>query len=200
MLSECEICQAVVQIEEKGSFVSQNEYDSLDSIKYLLCKCVQCGSPILLRQHLIWTGREETDWGKTSKIFPQNQFHVNPEIPEALQTALLESIKCYKTEAFTATAIMCRRTIEGFCVLQNASEGNLDKSIKKLKDTGQINEQLFDWANQLRLVGNEAAHNINAVFSGLDAKDILDFTIAILDFTYSFKEKFEKFRHRHTSK
>lgn len=198
MLSECEICQSTVQIEEKGSFVSHNEYDPLDSVKYLLCKCSQCESPILLKQQLIWSGREETEWGKTSKIFPLNQFHINPIIPEVLQITLMESIKCYKSESFTATAIMCRRTIEGFCELRNAAENSLDKSIKKLRDTGQINEQLYDWANQLRLVGNEAAHNINAVFSDIDAKDILDFTIAILDFTYSFKEKFEKFKERHT--
>ncbi len=72
----------------------------------------------------------------------------------------------------------------------------LAKSIRRLKDEGVINEQLFEWANQLRLVGNEAAHNINSEFSGIDAKDILDFTIAILDFTYSFKDKFDKFKER----
>ena len=72
---------------------------------------------------------------------------------------------------------------------------NLALSIKKLKDEGVINEQLFDWADELRLAGNKAAHNIDNNFDSLDAKDILDFTIAILDFTYSFKDKFDHDSH-----
>ena len=75
-------------------------------------------------------------------------------------------------------------------------EKNLALSIKKLKEDGIINDQLYDWADQLRLAGNKAAHNIAKNVESLDAKDILDFTIAILDFTYSFKDKFDKFKNR----
>jgi hypothetical protein len=72
----------------------------------------------------------------------------------------------------------------------------LAKAITILKDEEIINEQLFEWANELRLSGNEAAHNIQSTFSNQDAKDILDFTIAILDFSYSFQEKFNQFKQR----
>ena len=62
-----------------------------------------------------------------------------------------------------------------------------------------INHQLFEWANELRLSGNEAAHNIESTFTNNDAKDILDFTIAILDYSYSFQDKFLKFKERRNS-
>jgi hypothetical protein len=197
MISECDNCIATVQVQEVGSYTLYNEYDPMDTVRYVLCKCSQCFSPILIQQDLLYNQMEETEWGNPKKIFPGSQFHINPVIPDELQKSLVESIKCYKSDAPTATAIMCRRTIEGFCQLKGVMENNLDKSIKKLRDGGFINEQLYDWANQLRLVGNEAAHNINAVFSEMDARDILDFTIAILDFTYSFKDKFDKFKERH---
>lgn len=91
---------------------------------------------------------------------------------------------------------MCRRAIEGFCQLQGVSENNLQKAIQKLKENNIINDQIFEWANELRISGNEAAHKISSTFSNADAKDILDFTIAILDYSYSFQEKFKKFKQR----
>jgi len=51
-------------------------------------------------------------------------------------------------------------------------------------------------SDELRISGNEAAHDIKIGFSHEDARDILDFTIAILDFIYSYKIKFELFKSR----
>jgi hypothetical protein len=195
MLIECDNCNATVQLVEVGFYIRENPYDFIDAEKYIFGKCSQCLYPILVEQELDIIA-DELEWGRSKKIYPGSTFHINPVIPEKLQKSLLECIQCFKVEAHTATAIMCRRTLEGFCALKGVEEKNLDKSIKKLKDEGAINEQLYEWANQLRLVGNEAAHNIDANFSSVDAKDILDFTIAILDFTYSFKDKFDKFKER----
>jgi len=201
MLIECDNCNALVRGEEVGHYMIHNPYDPMDAQKYTLCKCPQCFSPLLAEQDLDMDQYlNETYWGRIKKIYPNNLFHINPVIPEKLQKALLECIQCFKADANTATAIMCRRTLEGFCSLKGVEEKSLEKSIKKLKELSLINEQLYEWANQLRLVGNEAAHNIESDFSATDAKDILDFTIAILDFTYSFKDKFDKFKERITKR
>ena len=201
MLIECDNCNALVKGEEVGHYINENPHDFVDAQKYTLCKCPQCHSPLLVEQELdIDMYLNETYWGKEKKIYPNNLFHINPIIPEKLRKALLECIQCFKADANTATAIMCRRTLEGFCSLKGVEERSLEKSIKKLKDDGLINDQLYEWANQLRLAGNEAAHNIESGFSSIDAKDILDFTIAILDFTYSFKDKFDKFKERITKR
>ena len=195
MILECSYCNATVKGEIVASYVDENPHDWIDSTQYTLCKCPQCSSPILASQEYDFTGNE-MEWGLPNKIYPSNQFHINPVIPEKLRKALVECIQCYKSNSYTATVIMCRRAIEGFCSIKGVEEKTLDKSIKKLKDDGVINEQLYEWANQLRLVGNEAAHNIDSEFSNLDSKDMLDFTIAILDFTFSFKDKFDKFKER----
>lgn len=195
MLLECDICNALVKGEIIGSYVNKNEYDWVESVQYTLCKCPSCSSPILAHQEYDYVAGD-LEWGMAIKMFPSNAFHINPIIPEKLRKALVECIQCYKSKSYTATAIMCRRAIEGFCSIRGVEERNLDLSIKKLRDEGIINEQLFEWANQLRLVGNEAAHNIDSEFTSIDAKDILDFTIAILDFTYSFKDKFDRFKAR----
>ena len=117
-------------------------------------------------------------------------------IRDRLKESLSESIRCYRSRANTASVLMCRKTIESFCHIKESKERDLSKSLLTLKNNGHINEQLYEWANELRLSGNEAAHDIHSKFSKKDARDILDFTIAILDFSYSFKTKFDEFKAR----
>jgi hypothetical protein len=195
MILECPHCVISFESEVLAEYVLENNADWLLNIKYSFAKCIRCSGPLLVQQEM------EVDyntiyWGNAKNLYPQTDFHINPIIPDKLREILVESIQCYRSKAYTATTIMCRRALEGFCILKDAKEKNLALSIKKLRTEGIINEQLFEWANELRLLGNEAAHNIEIVFSATDARDTLDFTIAIFDFTYSFKDKFEKFKNR----
>jgi len=195
MILECPICVMSFEGEILHDYISENPHDWVEAYKYTLSKCPKCESPIFLEQE------REVDfdivyWGTPKTLYPQIDFHINPVIPDKIRESLLESIQCYKAKSYTATTIMCRRVIEGFCITKGVKGRDLKSSIEKLKKEGIINEQLYEWANELRLLGNEAAHNIDVKFSATDARDTLDFTIAILDFSYSFKDKFEKFKQR----
>jgi len=91
--------------------------------------------------------------------------------------------------------------LEGFLQAMGISKKvPLMKALERVKNDGIINEQLYQWAILLKDSGNDAAHNIASKFSPEDAKDILDFTIAILDFSYSYKDKFDKFISRQNGK
>ncbi|WP_109830669.1 DUF4145 domain-containing protein [Reichenbachiella versicolor] len=195
MVVECHVCNINVDAIEHGSYRVDNPLEPLEGEIYKFLKCPKCKKPILTVQNPEFFA-DQIHLGTPRLLFPTGDFHLNPTIPEQLRKSLQESIQCYRGGANTATAIMCRRTIEGFCSLKDVKSGNLAESIKKLKETGIINKQLFEWANQLRLLGNEAAHNIDSTFTSTDARDILDFTIAILDFSYSFKQKFDDFIER----
>jgi hypothetical protein len=197
MILECRSCKTTVNGLEIGNYEEGGEPEfTLFETKYTLLECPKCHKPSLVEQNQDFDSSVQSFvYDKVKYLYPVNNFYINPDIPEELRTALLESIKCYESEAYTATVIMCRRTIEGFCALKGI-KGSLAKAITILKDEEIINEQLFEWANELRLSGNEAAHNIQSTFSNQDAKDILDFTIAILDFSYSFQEKFNQFKQR----
>lgn len=199
LVIECSECSLTVSAAVIGFYTDENPHDWMDSTQYTLCRCPECSSPILTKQRLDYNG-VEAYWEAPERIYPGNLFHINPIIPDTLKKSLIECSQCYKAQSYTATVIMCRRTLEGFCLTKGVKEKNLELSIKKLNDLGHINSQLYEWANELRLAGNEAAHNIETEFSSLDAKDILDFTIAILDFTFSFKDKFDKFKDRKNKK
>jgi len=75
-------------------------------------------------------------------------------------------------------------------------ERNLSASLRKLKELALIDDQLFEWSDALRVVGNEAAHGVGIVVSQADAKDAIEFTNAILDYLFSYKDRFEQFMRR----
>jgi hypothetical protein len=195
MFLECPNCMLSFEGNVLSDYQVENHDDPLEALKYTFSKCPKCENPILLEQERE-IDYDKIYWGSPKILYPQTDFHINPVIPDKLRESLIESVQCYRAKSYTATTIMCRRTLEGFCTIRGIKERNLASSIAKLKTEGIINEQLFEWANELRLLGNEAAHNIDIDFTSTDARDTLDFTIAILDFTYSFKDKFEKFKNR----
>jgi hypothetical protein len=135
-------------------------------------------------------------WDTAFLLYPSSDLRVNPSAPPEIQRAFEEACGCYRARAFTASAIMCRKTLEGICAAHGVTERSLVASLMKMKDQGLIDERLFEWSDALRVVGNEAAHGVGLSISQPDAKDILEFTNAILDYMFSFRDRFEQFKKR----
>jgi len=196
MLVECSHCRITLEVGVLFEYENHNQYDPMDGEKYSFLRCPKCLNPILTRATYVFEFNN-VEWGNPVVIFPTNKFHVNPSIPKDLRTALLESIQCYEASLYTPTVIMCRRTLQGFCEIMGIDKKiPLARALAQLQANRVINDQLFEWANLLKDTGNEAAHNITSSFTHMDAKDLLDFTIAILDFSYSFKDKYDSFIKR----
>jgi hypothetical protein len=73
---------------------------------------------------------------------------------------------------------------------------NLNVKLDNLQQDGHIDSRLLDWAHEIRLIGNEAAHDINIPVTKLDAKDVLEFTEAILIYVFSLTKRFEAMKER----
>ncbi len=95
---------------------------------------------------------------------------------------------------------MYRKTLEGVCQQHGMSASNLKASLANLKEKGVIEGRLFEWADELRLAGNEAAHDVNVEVQSRDAGDTIEFTKALLEYVYTFREKFEEFKERRSKK
>ena len=190
MLTECKSCQATVDAAVIGS------YDALDQefgnpVKFTLAKCPRCDAPLLLAQDDFGNG-----WDEPARLFPPRDDLVGWAIPDKIRKAYIEAVRCFNAKAFTASAIMCRKTIEGVCQQQGVSERTLKLALNELRSRGIIEGRLFEWADELRLAGNEAAHDVDVEFSTQDAGDAVEFTKALLEYVYTFREKFEQFKQR----
>lgn len=186
MIIECLNCEAKVDAKEVAHYEQQNEFDP--PAKYTFLKCVNCASPFLILQENFGSG-----WDEPYRIFPPQDKRVNPLLPKPIKSAYEEALACFKAKAFTAVAMMCRKTIEGICNEHGANEKTLASNLRQLKEKGIIESRLFEWAEALRMFGNEAAHDVNITFSREDAKHILEFTDALLEYVFTFRDKFSEF-------
>jgi uncharacterized protein DUF4145 len=158
----------------------------------LFSSVLGAGHPILVRQEEVW----EDSWTNPETVYPCEGNASNPELPERLQTALQEARRCYQAKAYTATALLCRRAIETLCVDRGVREKNLALSLATMRDRHLIDGGLFDWADGLRLAGNKAAHDVESEISWEDARDLVEFTEALLEYVIVFRERFERYKER----
>jgi hypothetical protein len=91
---------------------------------------------------------------------------------------------------------MCGKTLEAVCVLLGEDSGTLERRLRRLRDTGKIEAKLYDWANELRLLRNDAVHDLSAAVSKDEARDCVEFVEAILVYLFTLDRKFQEFRRR----
>jgi hypothetical protein len=189
VLGECTSCQAKVNATILHSYEWHSEDEP--SVRYNFGKCPRCAGPFIIGQ---------TDWGRGYEdewqIHPLQDRGPSQSLPAPILSAYVEALACYKARAFTAAAIMCRKTVEGLCVAHGVHTSNLAASLKSLRDKGIIEARLFEWADALRLSGNEAAHDVSVTISPEDAKDIVEFTNALLEYVFTFRDRFTAFQKR----
>jgi hypothetical protein len=189
MILDCNICEEKVNavfIAEYGD----REIDSSFPLpsRYKFWRCPNCGEPFLTEQ-MLFPDIEIV-------LYPPNDYRINPTLPNKIKLAYHEAVSCFNSKAYTATAIMCRKTLEGICAEHGATGNNLVSNLKELKEKGVIENRLYEWADALRISGNEAAHDVNVTVSKDDAMDLLEFTNALLEYIFTFRDKFEKFKQR----
>lgn len=161
--------------------------------KYGFHKCPRCQSPLLVQR-----SRQKGMGPRINQVtlFPLEPFKVDAAFPAAVKHDYEETVKCFQANAYTATAIMCRKMLE--CILEEKKVvgRNLSEKLSRAKEDKVIDATLLQWANMLRLVGNEAVHGIAATFTKEDAEDALTFIRAILEYIYTYRSKFDQFLAR----
>ena len=191
MVVRCKDCERRVEAEVIGEHQYHDAAEGPPT-RVTLLKCSRCGHAIVVREEDFWFD----SWTAPKTVYPCEGESPNPELPETLQSVLEEARRCYQTKAYTATAIMCRRAIETLCVERGVKERNLAASLEKMRDSNLIDGSLFEWADGLRLAGNKAAHDIKTAVSWEDARDLVEFTVALLEYVVVFRERFERFKAR----
>lgn len=190
MVLECDQCSAIVdaQVLKEHWF----HHPSGDTYVYSFAVCPRCEGPFIAIQE------QDFDNSRSAprRLYPVSELASSSTLPAAIRPSFEEATRCYRAKAFTATAVMCRKTLEAICHAHGVEERGLAGSLRVLKEREVIDSRLYEWADALRLFGNDAAHDINVTIEGPDAKDILDFTRALVEYVFTFRERFEEFKKR----
>lgn len=118
-------------------------------------------------------------------------------LPSLVKSALEEAINCHAAGCFRAAALMVRRTLEEICADQGATGRDLKARIAALATIITIPRVLLEAVDQLRLLGNDAAH-IEAKTYDVVGKDEIEAGIALakelVKATYQYEDLLAKLK------
>ena len=93
------------------------------------------------------------------RSYPAELIDFDPtNIPSKITRTFEEALTCHAEQCFVAGAIMVRRTLEEVCSDKGASGKDLRERIQNLRSKVVLPQELFAAMDELRLLGNDAAH------------------------------------------
>ena len=198
MLQECDICKATVDAQELASYEGSERAEGsgfLCFLRYTFLKCPRCGRPFVVSQAGP-PGCSPSLYEDARTLLPEPYKRVDPNLPSTVRKAFEEALTCLRSGAYSATVLMSRKTLEAMCHENIITGENLAQMLKTAMDANVIDGRLFQWADELRLAGNRAAHDVVGSITRQDAMDIVDFTHAMLEYIFTYRDKFNAFMAR----
>jgi hypothetical protein len=163
---------------------------------YYVCLCGRCSQPFLIRQSLFGIPAEFETVTEEKLLYPAEKRLPIDGLPKAIGSAYDQAARSFSASLFEPCVLMCRKCLEATCKGLGAQGRDLNSKLQSLLDGGHIDSRLLEWAHEIRLIGNEAAHDPGATVAKQDARDVLDFTEAILIYVFSLTSRFVAFRSR----
>jgi hypothetical protein len=202
----CPECNLMVEAhaisEAHGGFASRaiNPFDDIDSEYYgdifWVCLCSKCKQVFLIKQQLYGISGEFGTICKETVLYPLDSKIPLKDVPISVKNAYIQALRSFSASLWEPCVLMCRKCLEEFANHEQISGKDLYEKIENLSINGIIDSRLKNWSHEIRLVGNEAAHIATKPITKQDARDVLDFTEAILLYVFSLTSRFDSFRKR----
>jgi hypothetical protein len=140
----------------------------------------------------------DTVRGELAATYPPERLDFDSaNIPASITKALEESITCHANECFIAAAIMVRKTLEELCHVQLATGANLKERIQRLGTKVLLPQELLDGLDDLRLLGNDAAHIESQEFNNIGKEEVeigIEFAKEVLKAVYQYADLLARLR------
>ena len=168
-----------------------------DVTAYSLSTCSRC-SEVFLTKAEFWElpGEACVPQSDNIMLFPMPRRLDASILPPTIAKSYVSATGSFNAGLYEPCVIMCRKTVEALCHENGVTSGNLKTRIDRLLSDGHIDQKLHTWATGLRLVGNDAAHDISVNITKNDASDSLEFLDALLLYSYVLDRKFNEFQAR----
>jgi hypothetical protein len=197
MIIECPNCESKVDAKELAKKTySGGDYGDPGAFYFL--ECPACHGVLLGQSDVVQIGDNEWDYERPTRLWPspKEDTYLHYAIPPLVKKSLEEANRCLQARAYAACAVMSGRAIEAICAEQKTKAKNLAGGLKELKDKGVIDGRLFDWGDALRERRNIGAHATEEDISKDDARDVMDFAIAICEYVFVLADRYEEFKAR----
>ncbi len=118
-------------------------------------------------------------------------------IPATVIAAFEEAITCHASKCFVASAMMVRKTLEELCADRKAKGVNLKERIKALGSKVVLPQELLDGVDDLRLLGNDAAHIESREYDKVGQEEVevgIEFAKEVLKAVYQYSDLLKRLR------
>ena len=118
-------------------------------------------------------------------------------LPPAVLATLEEAVTSHSNRCYVAAGMIVRKTLEELCEGRGATGPNLKERIAALVRSVMMPKELLDGLDDLRLLGNDAAHVEAKTYNqiGKDEVEIsLEFTKEVLKAVYQYNALLERLR------
>jgi hypothetical protein len=119
------------------------------------------------------------------------------KVPQPVVAALEEAITCHANQCFVASAIMVRKALEELCADRGAKGPNLKERIKALGANVVLPTELLNGLDDLRLLGNDAAHIESQEYNKVDQEEVevaIDVTKEVLKAVYQYSALLDRLK------
>lgn len=132
--------------------------------------------------------------------FPIGTPALDKSVNKDVRSAAIEAEKCLSVEASNACGVMARRAIHSLCADLKAKGADLHKQLTDLRDRHAITPDLWEWAEELRVLGRHGAHPEWEEVTKDDADYAVRFLHEIIRYVYINPAQRQARRVRETGK
>ena len=194
MLIECHNCEATVHAKCIADHERDNPFDRYPFLKVSILECPRCKDIIVSGQ--VSDDLQIEGYSEPVRFWPDPYFFLPAALPKVIRDSVHEADRCFKAKAYTATAVMCGRALEGICRHFNTKSKYIGKGLLELKDRKIIDSRLYDWSVALQKLRNIGAHAGDELVSKEDAGDIIAFVRSIIEYVFMLTWRFDNFTKR----
>ena len=192
----CTECEAVVTFAPV--FVHSRVATDDTPEEYTLAACAVCGEPALFYREALDILQDilQVTNPSYSQLWPDNSREIKGVLPEEIDRPYSEACEAEVAKLPMASAVMIGRALEATCKLFDPTSTSIADGLRKMSRSGVLSDEYLGWANELRVIRNEAAHASGKHIDLEDVSEALDFLQAILDLLYHFRPRFKRFKER----
>ncbi len=148
--------------------ITQGHFDGYISLHFHCpnCKMPSCASARNPAGHSIRTlldAHQSTESFalEIQTVWPSPPEPILPEfIPENVKQVLIQAESNFALKHTDAAAVMYRKALElGLKAIDPSLKGMLASRIEQLGKTGKLTQDLMSWANEIKALGNDGAHD-----------------------------------------
>lgn len=127
--------------------------------------------------------------GLVQRTYPHADTVKAPDsTPERVGKFFIEAKENFSRGNYETCGSLCRKVIDlatkHMALAEDISAWKLQKRMEQLKAKGAITQEMYDWADIVRLDGNEQTHSEDE-FDNHSAKAVLDFTETFLLYAFT---------------